>query len=271
MELYVSYVDHIIICNKTDTTITDEFRKGLVDPLRATYHANHLLIIAIEHKLTKKRVNKLDNFRVGKILNEKLLSFVNPKQKQLPITFYVSKEVAFYDELPEIYSLCNCEYTGEYKMWSNNGQLIMNSWISNDEFNENKENFCYFDNGYPEIEEYFENGKKVYKEYYENGNIKNSSYSIDGLSQDEYVDYFDDNKIKCKCFYNNGKLNGEYLEFYDNGNLACKCNYKDDILVGSYEDYYKNGNKQTECVYDENGKILTVQKYSLKLLCGEIT
>jgi antitoxin component YwqK of YwqJK toxin-antitoxin module len=80
-------------------------------------------------------------------------------------------------------------------------------------------------------------------------------YSLQKITNGEYLEWHDNGQQYVKCTYTDGKLNGEYLSWYENGQQYVKCTYTDGKLNGGYLKWYDNGHQQfINCTYTDGKK-----------------
>ena len=120
---YKSCGDYIVTMKKLPDTITNESRKGIVDPLHAKFRADKLLVVSIEHKETGERIDRIQNTSYKgnqiwyEVLKEASVIDYDPDPDQVcapGIHYFLSRDAAFYWENPV--------EDGFYRSWYENGQ-----------------------------------------------------------------------------------------------------------------------------------------------------
>ena len=114
---------------------------------------------------------------------------------------------------------------GDFKEWSDNGQLI--------------------------VEVNYDNGKKngLYNEWFNNGQLKIKSNYLNGILNGNYERWSDEGKLVVDANYVDGKLEGAFKKM--------KSNYSPSVEIGNYE----NGEKVGEWVEIYHDKWITKGKY----------
>jgi antitoxin component YwqK of YwqJK toxin-antitoxin module len=59
-------------------------------------------------------------------------------------------------------------------------------------------------------------------------------YSLEEITNGEYLEWYENGQQLIKCTYTDGKRNGEYLSWYENGQQYKKYTYTDGKLNGEY-------------------------------------
>jgi len=146
------------------------------------------------------------------------------------IHYFLSEEPAFFWK----FNFDN--YTGEYKMYHENGQLNCQEFYKDGE--RDGETKGYYENGQLRCQRFYKDGKLdgEYKWYYGNGQLWCQGFYKDGILHGEYKEYHENGQLRCQSFYKDGKLDGEYKEYYGNGKLMCQRFYKDGERDGEYKE-----------------------------------
>jgi antitoxin component YwqK of YwqJK toxin-antitoxin module len=87
-------------------------------------------------------------------------------------------------------------------------------------------------------------------------------YSLEEITNGEYLEWYENGQQLIKCTYTDGKRNGEYLEWYENGQQLIKCTYTDGKRNGEYLSWYENGQQYKKYTYTDgklNGEYLSWQ------------
>jgi antitoxin component YwqK of YwqJK toxin-antitoxin module len=74
-------------------------------------------------------------------------------------------------------------------------------------------------------------------------------YSLEKITNGDYLRWHDNGQLCLKCTYTNGKLNGDYLRWYDNGQLCLKCTYTNGKLNGDYLRWHDNGQQSIKYIH----------------------
>ena len=274
---YKSCGDYIVTMKKLPDTITNESRKGIVDPLHAKFRADKLLVVSIEHKSTGKCIDKIQNTTyIGRQIwyeESKKVSVSDYYQGEdevcVPgIHYFLSRDAAFYWDNKTIRN-------GPFRSWYHNGQpyeeytylngILHGSyhcWYDNG--NTNKE--CSYLNGYinGSYRTWYNNGHKcmecsylngnmngLYRIWYTNGHLQQECSYLDGYLNGLYRAWYKDGQMYQECTYVKGILNGLYQTWYEGGQKYHKCTYSNGQLNGLYQTWYGNGEKRLEFTYDK--------------------
>ena len=223
---YKSCGDYIVTMKKLPDTITNESRKGIVNPLRAKFRANKLFVISIKHKETGKEIDCIQNtsYYYDKIWYKKSTEVASAyfcrdsdKVCAAGIHYFLSRDAAYYWD--------NKIIDGPCQSWHDNGQKY--------------EEGTYI------------NGKLhgTYQCFYDDGQIAEEHTYLAGILNGSYQTWHDNGQTMLKCNYINGSLNRSYQTWYKNGQIKKRCNYSAMSLNGRYQTWYKNGQKHVECTY----------------------
>ena len=265
--------DYLVYLQKLPDTITNENRESLKDvskeeKLHASYHANKLLVLKIEHLWEKE---KDDKNLIPILINE--IKSTNFSEKRL--TYKVGEiieelEFEFDENLENTYSQGIHYYLDkDIARFYMDSSLITEEKFSGELIN-------YYENGNPWKKFTYIQGKKEgeCKVWYEDGNLKTKCTYIQGKKEGECKGWFENGNIYEKGTYTQGKENGKYEYWYKNGNLRVKCNYIQGMPDGKHENWYANGNLMIKCNYiqgkldgkyerwDKNGNIYEDITYS---------
>ena len=115
---------------------------------------------------------------------------------------------------------------GEYKEWSDNGQL--------------------------EDRGAYRNGKQHGEReiWYSNGHLSVQSTFRDGHKHGVSTLWSENGKMSSLYTYRDGIWEGKYISNYDNGQTYCRGNYKDNIRVGIWKMYDTDGRLRAVADYD---------------------
>jgi antitoxin component YwqK of YwqJK toxin-antitoxin module len=110
-----------------------------------------------------------------------------------------------------------------------------------------------YNDGSPKIVEMYqqkkgERIKKYYKEFYENGKIKIEGAIKNDKREGIWTYFYENGNIWSVGNYVDGKAQGKFTQYYENGKLWAYTFYKDDI-------------KEKDIFFDNNGKVLSENKY----------
>ena len=174
----------------------------------------------------KKYYDKYDIYIPLSVVCLELDLMDSPNIKSNKTNFEYLESICFYT---------NDKKNGEYKKYSNTGELIDFHLYINDKIH----------------------GECI--KYYKNGQIQEISFYNDGIMHGEYKKYYSNGYLKEIYSYNNGKKHGEYKSYYKKCKhrtfskenlLECDKNFKGELkeirtyvdgkLHGEYKEYYKN-------------------------------
>ena len=223
---YKSCGDYIVTMKKLPDTVTNESRKDVVDPLHAKFRADKLLVVNIEHKITGKMIDRIQN-----------TSYQNKH-----VWYEVSKEVSapdYYQDLDEVcapgihYFLSrDAAYYWIFRIKDG----LMRSWHDNGQIAEE----CTYVDGK-------EHG--LYQSWHENGQKMNECTFVHGEEHGLYQSWYKNGQLEDEWTYVNGILNGLYQSWYENGQKMEECTYVDGEEHGLYRTWYETGQLEDECHY----------------------
>jgi antitoxin component YwqK of YwqJK toxin-antitoxin module len=212
--VYVPTYEYVITLTKLPTTKTNENKTNLVDQRYATYYANTLFVVKIEHKITGVEVDHV-NYTV--IVNSIIhidddddCDVIEEIQNKW-IKYYKTKEQASYDHLIDD----KLGYTGLYKKWYENGQInVIANYVC--------DKLC------GEYQEWYPSGKLMKKETYAGG-------ILDG----GYCEWYENGNQKCEKFYKMGQIIGSFKKWTEFGRL-------DEMIINDGTEILVNTIKQTD-------------------------
>ena len=255
---YKSCGDYIVTMKKLPDTITNESRKGIVDPLYASFRANKLLVVSIEHKnvYTWSRINKIQNtsypnkriwYEVSKEVYEPDYCRDLNKVSASGIHYFRSRDAAFYwKNYDNGQKMTECAIVdGHSREWHHNGQISKT---------------CDFHDG---------KLHGPYRSWYNNGQKWHEHTYIHGRIYGPYQVWYGNGHQSIKCTYVNGKLHGLYQSWYDNGQKWEECTYRNGMMHGLCLSWHENGQKEADCTYVNGVRHRSYQAHQLipKAIC----
>ena len=204
--------EYIVILEIPSDAQTNLERKNVANSKYAKYRCSKALVVDIEHKETKQKVDYVVSSYINSFvytLNEIIedIYFDDNLEEVCAegIHFFKTKKQALiYNTRPE---------NGKYKQWHDNGQL----WEE-----------CVYKDG--KIE-----GK--YKQWHDNGQLSVERVYKDGKNEGKYKQWHDNGQLWTECVYKDGKI-----EVNTNSGMTMdNCVYKDGKIEGKYKQWHDNG------------------------------
>jgi antitoxin component YwqK of YwqJK toxin-antitoxin module len=274
----------IVTLSRTYQTRNNEKRSNVVNPWYAKYRANMLYVEDIRKldpityrecdEFIKQCLNKTKYGNVLYVLNSTVISSEFDDNIEnicsAGIHYFKSKICAIMYNREIVYD-------GEYKEWSNNGQLQINAHYEKgllngifQQFNEvgievvsatYKDGKRYgnylerYNNGQLYIITTLNSSINMFTEFYESGHRKIVAMCKNNEFHGTYTEFYDiaqESGVKIETNYNDGKYHGIYKEWFANGILFKSINYRDDNKHGLYTEFYNDGVTKLEVNYKDN-------------------
>src|SRR5690606_28450207 len=133
----------------------------------------------------------------------------------------------------------------------------------------------YYENGHLETEANYEDGVLTgfLKTYYDNGQMQTVSTMAAGARNGSYQTYDREGRLILEGNFLEGQLEGPNTAYFPDGAVQHRFQYKAGRKVGSNYEYYPNGQVRiketgshngvdlTRITYDENGLVISEQKF----------
>lgn len=197
--------DWLIIMKKTDDTITNERRNGIIDKNFAKFRANELVVVEIINILNpNERIDKiLNRFQDCKEVQYVKGKIVRPDYYNEDIEHVCSAGIHYFKTLFAAYYYRKVpkNYTGKWFGWGNNGEIVLNGEYENGRFT-------------GKLTSWHLNGRKKREENY-----------VNSLLSGQFIEWYDNGQIKTDCTYNNGKISDKGSEWSSDGMLIEEKNY----------------------------------------------
>lgn len=219
IRVYKSARDHIIELD-IDLSITrTNLNRKVVNKDYAKYRCDKAYVVKISNKITGNETdciasdnNSVFQYKEGETVSERSYDDDIEIVCTKGIHFYLTKEAAYFHNFTS-----DETYTGVYKNWNDDGQLVLQINYTNGSIN-----------GLYEIWNNF-------------GILWSVETYINGKREGECKKWYFNGKLYKEYTYKNDVKNGLYIKWYDNGQLQIEANYANGVLNGTYRSWNKNG------------------------------
>jgi antitoxin component YwqK of YwqJK toxin-antitoxin module len=269
--VYKSCAGYVVVLKKTQNTITNENRKGIINVNCAKLRGDIFIVADIVPKSNDlKELTKITNtifygdvitYEIGSIVKSNGYNMNLDDIRTTGIHYFNTFEPAFYYNF-----IMTKGYTGDFIGYHDNG-VVSATYRYKDGIIDG-DCIAYCENGNIIGSKTYVNGKLQGESvaYYGNGRVKSVYYFTNGCVNGEHTEYYDNGQLRKKCCYNSvGQLQGKYVEYYENGILEQECNY-------SFANPYLSGKLHGKFTrYHANGKIYIDTMYKCGLQHGDYT
>ena len=255
---YKSCGDYIVTMKKLPDTMTNESRKGIVDPLHAKFRADKLFVINIKHKKTDETINRIQNttFKDNQVWYEVSKEVSAPDYcENLDIVcapgihYFLSRKAAYYWECAR-----DRDINGPYHAWYESGQpYMLHTYLAGKLHGPYQ---IWYSNGQLKLDCTYVDGELdgPQKLWYDNGKPESEGAHISGEWHGLYRMWYEDGQQVLECTYVAGKLHGPYQSWYRTGEKKLECTYLNGIIDGLYRHWYHDTGEHYQCIYRDGQK-----------------
>lgn len=246
-----------------------DFQNGVPVGMHIQYHPNGKESYRVNYKDGKKQGKECFFSSSGEILGEGEYRDGQPIGKiwrkhangKMAYTALYNKESVLEGPATEFfesgqkykeYYLVGDKLDGDYKEWSDNGQLVVSYHYKEGVFDGDQMEF--HTNGKMKLRMAYIKGKRHgrYEEWYANGQIANVIDFIDGVRTGICSAFYPSGKAKLEEHYVEDKLEKDRREWYENGKLKASGQFHEDKKQGIHREWNETGDLVLEVNFDND-------------------